>query len=140
MVRSFRDLRVYEAARRAARELFELSKAWPREERFALTDQVRRSSRAVGANVAEAWRKRRYPAHFVSKLTDADAEAAETQAWLDAALDCGYLDAETHRSLDGRYEGIAGGLVAMMRDSARWCGPSALARETDATYEPGTPE
>lgn len=113
MVTTFRDLRVYQAARRSAAEVYTLSKTWPREERYALTDQVRRSSRSVGANLAEAWRKRRYPRHFVSKLTDADAEAAETQAWLDAALDCGYLDPTTHARLDRQYDQVLGSLVNM---------------------------
>ena len=134
MVTSFRDLRVYQQAREAARTLFERSKAWPREERYALTDQIRRSSRSVGANVAEAWRKRRFPKHFASKLTDADAEAAETQAWLDAALDGGYLDTEAHRELDAIYDRIIGGLVSMRRDRDRWCGPSAL-HEPEAPYD-----
>lgn len=140
MVTSFRELRVYVLARAAAKELFVQSKSWPKEERYALTDQIRRSSRAVGANLAEAWQKRRYPAHFVSKLTDADAEAAETQAWLDAALDCGYLDAEAHTRLDRQYDRIIGSLVIMMRDADRWCGPASLAREPGSDYDPHTPE
>lgn len=139
MVTSFRELRVYALARASAGELFVLSKSWPKEERYALTDQIRRSSRSVGANVAEAWRKRRYPAHFVSKLTDADAEAAETRAWLDAALDCGYLDAATHAQLDERYDRIIGSLVVMMRDADRWCGPASLTREPGEDYDPHTP-
>jgi len=85
----FRELRVYCQAFDAAMRIFELSKAWPMEERYSLTDQIRRSSRSVCENVAEAWRKRRYTAHFISKLSDADAEAGESQAWLDFALRCG---------------------------------------------------
>lgn len=80
MVKHFRELRVYQMAFDAAMHLFELSKKWPKEERYSLTDQIRRASRSVCANIAEAWRKRRYVAHFRSKLTDADSEAAETQA------------------------------------------------------------
>jgi len=106
-----------------------MSKKWPKEERYALTDQIRRSSRSVCGNVAEAWRKRRYVAHFVSKLSDADAEAAETQVWLDFALRCGYIDADTHAELHKQYELISGGLVKMMADPDPWCGPAALREE-----------
>jgi four helix bundle protein len=91
MVRHFRELRVYQDAFGAAMIIFQLSRSWPQEERYSLTDQIRRASRAVSANIAEAWRKRRYPAHFTSKLSDADSETAETQAWLDFAHSCGYL-------------------------------------------------
>ena len=133
MVKTFRDLRVYQTARRLAGEIYGRSKAWPKEERYALTDQVRRSSRSVCANVAEAWRKRRYPKHFVSKLTDADAEGAETQAWLDLALDCGLIDADTHADLDRQYDQVLGSLVRMMRHPDRWCGPATL-REPAADY------
>ena len=85
-ISNFRDLRVYELAFELQQEVFETSKQFPAEERYALTDQVRRSSRSIGANLPEAWQKRRYLAHFVSKLTDADGEQAETQHWLDTAL------------------------------------------------------
>jgi four helix bundle protein len=88
---SFRDLRVYQLAFDLQQEIFALSKGFPVEERYSLTDQIRRSSRSVGANIAEAWQKRRYVAHFVSKLTDADGEQAETQHWLDTAGACEYL-------------------------------------------------
>src|SRR5438445_13659876 len=93
-VKDFRELRVYQMAFRAAMEIFELSKAWPAEERYSLTDQIRRASRSVCGNIAEAWRKRRYPASFVSKLSDSDGEAAETIVWLNFARDCGYLTEE----------------------------------------------
>jgi four helix bundle protein len=88
---SFRDLVVHQKARQTAQEIFRYSKSFPREEAYSLTDQVRRSSRSVGAQIAEAWGKRRFQAHFVSKLTDADAEQLETQYWIDTAFDCGYL-------------------------------------------------
>ncbi len=87
LVKHFKELRVYQHAFAAATRIYRLSKRWPAEERYSLTDQIRRSSRSVCANIAEAWRKRRYPAHFVSKLSDSDSEAAETQVWLDFALD-----------------------------------------------------
>lgn len=86
------DLEAYRAAYRLAMEIFRASKAWPAEERYSLTDQIRRSSRSVCTNLAEAWAKRRYVAHFTSKLTDADGENLETQAWLNFSRDCGYLD------------------------------------------------
>lgn len=89
--KSYGDLIVYQKARAMAREIYELTKSFPKEERYSLTDQVRRSSRSVGAQVAEAWAKRRYPNHFISKLTDADGEKNETEHWIDTALDCGYL-------------------------------------------------
>lgn len=99
-----------------------------------MTDQIRRSSRSVCANIAEAWRKRRYPKHFISKLSDADAEAAETQTWLDFALDCGYVDTETRNELNEQYEMIIGGLVKMMNTADRWCGPSNQVREKLGEY------
>ncbi len=134
MVEHFRELRIYRQAFRVAREIFRLSKGWPKEERYALTDQIRRSSRSVCANIAEAWRKRRYPKHFVSKLSDADAEAGEAQSWLDFAIDCGYLEKDDYDKLDAEYEKIIGGLVKMMAAPEPWCGPSTLVREETAEY------
>lgn len=130
----FRELRVYRQAFDAAMRIFELSKAWPKEERYSLTDQIRRSSRSVCGNIAEAWRKRRYQAHFVSKLSDADGEAAETQNWLDFALRCGYMTEQDHAELDRAYEVICGGLVKMMAEPETWCGPAQL-REDRVVYE-----
>ncbi len=124
MVKHFRELRVYQDAFRAAMTIFQLSRSWPPDERYSLTDQVRRASRAVSANIAEAWRKRRYPAHFTSKLSDADIEAAETQTWLDYAHSCGYLTKKQFAELDQTYEGVSGGLVTMMESAERWCGPA----------------
>jgi four helix bundle protein len=138
LVKHFNDLRVYRQAFTAASRTYELSKHWPKEERYSLTDQIRRSSRSVCANIAEAWRKRRYPAHFVSKLSDADSEAAETQVWLDFALDCGYIDQQTHDTLYESCEHIAGGLVKMMTNADAWCGPSQL-REPAVPYASQTP-
>ena len=134
-IEHFRQLRVYQVALEAAMEIYELSKRWPREERYSLTDQIRRSSRSVGTNTAEAWRKRRYVAHFISKLSDADSEAAETQAWLDCALRCGYLSATDFEHLDQKYETISGGLVKMMAQPEKWCGPSNLLKEEGAYYD-----
>ena len=138
LVKHFKELRVYEQAFSAASRVYELSKHWPKEERYSLTDQIRRSSRSVCANIAEAWRKRRYPAHFVSKLSDSDSEAAETQVWLDFALDCSYINRQDHDDLYATYENITGGLVKMMANPKAWCGPSQL-RELPAPYFPHTP-
>ncbi|MFQ6113878.1 MAG: four helix bundle protein [bacterium] len=101
--------------------IYELSKKWPSEEKYSLTDQIRRSSRSVCGNIAEAWRKRRYPAHFVSKLSDADTEAAETEVWLDFALRCGYLGKTDHTELRDDYDHICRMLTKMMANPESWC-------------------
>ena len=88
---SFRDLRVYQEAFGLQQVIFQISKTWPREEKYSLTDQIRRSARSIGANIAESWAKRKYPSHFVSKLTDADGELQETSHWLATALACAYI-------------------------------------------------
>ena len=98
-IRSPKELTVYQRAYALAMEIYRISKNWPTEEKFSLIGQIRRSSRSVCANLREAWAKRRYEAHFVSKLTDADAENAETDTWLDFAMDCGYLSASEHTNL-----------------------------------------
>ena len=133
-VKKFQDLWVYQAAFEAAMEIFEHSKGWPKEERYALTDQIRRASRSVCANVAEAWRKRRYPKHFITKLSHADAEAAEVQCWLEFAQACGYLSAEDAERLTRQYHRITAGLVKMMTATDKWCGPANLAREPGVLY------
>jgi four helix bundle protein len=120
-IQGFRDLTVYRSAFQAAWQIFELTKRFPPEERYSLTDQIRRSSRSVCANLAEAWKKRRYPASFISKLSDAGAEAAETQVWLDTAWQCGYLPADQHRELINRYDHIGTQLSRMMAAPAQWC-------------------
>jgi len=102
----YRDLKVYQLAYKLAMEIFHLSKAFPRVEIYSLTDQIRRSSRSVAANLAEGFRKRRYPNAFVNKLTDCDSEAAETQVWIDFALDCGYLSKDNHDRLASQYEEV----------------------------------
>jgi len=136
-VEDFDDLRVYRIAFRRSMEIFDLSAEWPKEEQYALTDQIRRSSRAVCSNIAEAWSKRRYTAHFVNKLSDAEGEAAETITWLDFAQACEYLAAEDHDRLRSAYRKIRGGLVKMMKNPDPWCGPSTL-READVSYDPGS--
>ena len=119
-IRHFRELEVYQLAMDTAMRIFEISKHFPAEERYSLTDQIRRSSRSVCANISEGWRKRRYPNAFVSKLSDADAESAETQAWLEFALKCGYLDQELFSELDGAYDHIMGKLVTMLTRPDQW--------------------
>lgn len=114
------DLEVYRLAFDAAMQIFECSKRFPVEERYALTDQVRRSSRSVCANVGEAWRKRRYQAAFVAKLSDSEAEAAETQIWIEFAVKCGYLDRETGKALYETYNQILGKLVSMIKNAPAW--------------------
>lgn len=104
----------------AAMLIFELTKRFPREERYSLTDQFRRASRSVAANIAEAWRKRRYLAAFISKLNDAEAEAAETRTWIEFARRCEYLKGEEADDLDRRYEQILGQLVVMIDSPDNW--------------------
>lgn len=119
-IKSHKDLRVYQTAFDAAMHIFELSKKFPVEERYSLTDQIRRSSRSVCANLAEAWRKRRYEAAFVAKLIDSEAEAAETQTWIEFAVKCNYLDVEVGRELYGTYNQVIGSLVNMTNNPTPW--------------------
>ena len=119
-IRSYRDLRVYQAAMDLAMEIFRLSKTFPREERYSLVDQIRKSSRSVCANLSEAWRKRRYQAAFVSKLSDSETEAAETQVWLEFAFRCDYIKEKTFKNLDQRYEHILSQPVTMIMDAHSW--------------------
>lgn len=119
-IRSYKDLHVYQSAMEAAMRIFELTKTFPSEEKFSMVDQMRRSSRSVCANIAEAWRKRRYRSHFVSKLSDSESEAEETRVWLEFAWRCGYLP-ETHaQELDEAYDRILGQLVRMVTGSEQW--------------------
>lgn len=101
-------------------EIFRVTKAFPREEMYSLTDQIRRSSRSVSGNIAEAFRKRKYPKSFVSKLTDSEGEAAETQVWLDYALECNYINAEIHAKLFDKYDHIISMLVNMSTKPDNW--------------------
>jgi four helix bundle protein len=132
-IRDFRELDVYRVAMDAAVQIFELTKEFPAEERYSLTDQVRRCSRSVCANIAEAWRKRRYPAAFASKLSDAEAEAAETEVWLELAVRCGYLDREKAAALDQTYESILAMLVTMISHPEQWT--IRAVREDEAEYD-----
>ncbi len=120
VIRSHRDLEVYQRAFDAAMKVFELSKKFPKEETYSLTDQIRRSSRSVCANLAEAWRKRRYEAAFISKLSDVETEAAETQVWLEFAVKCGYLAAEPSRQLYRDYDSVLRTIVGMINHPETW--------------------
>ena len=142
-VRDFRELRVYRAAYEAAMRVFEVSRTFPADERFSLTSQIRRCSRSATANIAEAWRKRRYTAAFVAKLSDAEAEAAETRAHLDFALGCGYIDRPIYLKLDRRYERLTAQLVRMIQTAEQWTPGRASGRpagEARATPTPPRPE
>jgi four helix bundle protein len=134
-VKSFRDLIVYQKARQLSREIFEISQSFPKEETFALTDQIRRSSRSIGAQIAEAWAKRRYEKHFVSKLTDADGEQQETQHWLETAVDCNYLTDTQSRELLRKCAEIGRLIGGMIAKSDLFCTHhSNKLRESTAEY------
>ncbi|QDS92190.1 hypothetical protein FF011L_09270 [Roseimaritima multifibrata] len=131
---SHRDLIVYQKSFSAGKRIFELSKSFPREEMFALTDQMRRSSRSVSANIAEAWRKRRYVKHFASTLNIAEGEAAETQVWIEYAAAHGYLDQQTAKQANEFYDEILRMIVSMIVAPEKWCvgkGGSGRNREND---------
>jgi four helix bundle protein len=119
--KSFRDLDVYKLSRELAREIFQLSKGFPKEETYSLTDQVRRSSRSVGAQISEAWAKRRYEKHFISKLTDADGEQQETQHWMETAFDCRYIDKTVLENFIDRYESVGKMINSMINKSNLFC-------------------
>ena len=114
------DLEVYQKAFGVAMEIFELSKMFPREETYSLTDQIRRSSRSVCANLAEAWRKRRYTAAFISKLSDSETEAAETQVWIEFAVKCGYMKREGAATIYKTYDAILATIVGMITHPETW--------------------
>lgn len=117
------ELDVYRRAFEAAMRVFEVSRRFPVEERCSLTDQIRRSSRSICANLAEAWRKRRWEAAFVAKLGDSEAEAAETQTWIQFSVECGYLDRNIGRELFHEYDAILGMLVNMITKASNWVIP-----------------
>jgi four helix bundle protein len=119
-IETHRDLKVYQKALDAAMKIYELSKSFPKEETYSLTDQIRRSSRSVCANLAEAWRKRRYEAAFISKLSDTEAEAAETQVWLEFAVKCKYLGRDEGLALYKTYDEVIRTLVGMINHPETW--------------------
>ena len=119
-IRTHRDLKVYQLSFKTGMEVFERSKLFPKEEMYSLTDQIRRSSRSVSGNIAEAFRKRRYPKHFISKLSDSEGEAAETQVWLDYALACKYIDQQIFNDLNDKYDHIISMIVNMINNPGKW--------------------
>jgi four helix bundle protein len=123
-VTGFRGLKVYQLSWQLSKEIFDISKAFPKEEMYSLTDQIRRSSRSVGAQIAEAWAKRKYEKHFISKLTDADGEALETQHWIEVALDSSYLPDDQAKSLLKQYEVLERMLNSMIIKAASFCKPN----------------
>ena len=133
--KSFKDLRVYQKAREVSRAVFRLSKTFPKDEMYSLTDQIRRAARSVGAQIAEAWGKRRYEKHFVSKLTDADSEQMETQHWVGEALDCEYISPADASQLNSGLEEIGRMLNAMVEKAHLFCGsPDDTLREDASEY------
>lgn len=137
-IQSHEELDVYKMAFKAAMRIFQLSKDFPREETYSLTDQIRRSSRSVCTNIAEAWRKRRYEAAFISKLNDSEAEAAETQTWLEFAVECGYMARDQAQELQQMYNHIIGKLVNMIRKPSPWILPkpeSHTIRDQETYYD-----
>jgi four helix bundle protein len=120
-IKHFRDLEVYQKAFRAAMRIYETTKSFPAEEKYSLTDQIRRSSRSVCANLAEAWRKRMYLAVFKNKLTDSMQEASETQSWLEFCLACKYIEKGLFDEIDNEYEGIILMINAMEKNAQKFC-------------------
>lgn len=127
LIRSFRDLNVYQAARSETKFIFERSRNFPREERYALTDQIRRSSRAVKAMIAEAWGRRRYKGVFINKIDEALGEAQETQSWLDDCLDSGYISPAEFTRMDSAWQSIGAMLAKMIDRAADFCPTSTKA-------------
>lgn len=119
-ISGYSQLRVYTGAFDAAMAIFTATKSFPPEERYSMVDQIRRSSRSVCTNIAEAWRKRRYRQAFIAKLSDAEGESSETQVWLQFADRCGYMDSETARGLHEAYESILAQLVRMIEEADKW--------------------
>lgn len=119
-IKSYKELRVYQNAMDAAMEIFQITKNFPPEEKYSLVDQIRRSSRSVCANIAEAWRKRRYKAAFIAKLSDAETEACETQVWIEFSSRYNYINTDTARKLDTGYDQILAQIVLMIDKADKW--------------------
>ena len=126
-----KDLRVFQLAYKLAMEIFEITKAFPKDERYSLTDQIRRSSRSVPANIAEGYRKRQYPNAFSAKMSDADGESTETQVWLDVSKDCSYIDSDTHERLVSEYQQVGSMLGHMIQNPNKFT-PRTSVRPTAA--------
>ena len=132
---SFRDLIVYQKTKEAAKAIFQITKSFPKDEMYSLTSQVRRSSRSIGAQIAEAWAKRRFEKHFISKLTDADAEAQETEHWIDTAEDCGYISSFKVSEINGVLSEIGRMLNSMINKADLFCGTNSYTvRESTSEY------
>jgi len=121
MKSGFRELLAYQKGFQLAMEIFEISKTFPKEEKYSLTDQIRRSSRSVCANIGEGYRKRQYPAHFISKLSDSDMENTETQVWLDFSLSCEYFSQQVHQQLTEKSEEVGKLLSYMIQNPEKFC-------------------
>ena len=119
-ISNYKELRVYQAAMDAAMRIFRISKRFPAEERFSLTDQIRRASRSVCSNIGESWRKRRYRAAFISKLSDSETEAEETRVWLEFSWRCGYISKSEAEDLDAKYDHILAQLVLKIDRPEQW--------------------
>ncbi len=119
-INSYKELRVFQTAMDTAMKIFEITKEFPSEEKYSMVDQMRRSSRSVCANLAEAWRKRRYRAAFIAKLSDAESEACETQVWIEFARRCNYINEDIHKELDAVYDKIIGQIVNMINNADKW--------------------
>jgi four helix bundle protein len=120
-IESFKDLIVYQKAYKSAMDIFEISKSFPKEEKYSLTDQMRRSSRSVTSCLAESWAKRRYEKSFVNKLTDSLGEENETEVWLDYSKDCKYIQKETHERVLSEYDEVRKMLISMINNPDKWC-------------------
>jgi four helix bundle protein len=124
-VENYQDLEVYKLSRKLSKEIFEISKKFPKEEMYSLTDQIRRLSRSIGAQIAEAWGKRRYEKHFISKLTDAIGEQLETQHWIETTQDCLYISNQIVKDLLNQYASVGKMLNSMIGKSASFCTPKS---------------
>ena len=120
IIKSHRELEVYKLAFKLAMEIFELTKSFPADEKYSLTDQIRRASRSVCSNISEAFRKRRYPKSFISKLSDSETEASETQTWLEFSLACNYISQETFERLNKSYNNVIGKIIVMINQPEKW--------------------
>lgn len=119
-INSYKELRVYHNAMEAAMEIFHLTKNFPHKEKYSLVDQMRRASRSVCANLAEGWRKRRYKAAFIAKLSDVESEAAEVQVWNEFAFRCTYIDSTVRDKIDANYDHIIGQIIRMIDEADKW--------------------
>jgi four helix bundle protein len=119
-IKTHRDLKVFQLSFEAGLEVFKMTKSFPNEEKYSLTDQIRRSSRSISGNIAEAFRKRKYPKSFIAKLSDSEGEAAETQVWLDYAFECKYVDKQLYEKLNDKYDHIIAMLVKMANKPENW--------------------